>query len=201
MVVFLWQRQAKYIIAFASCTVYSHRFGVPQTTPYLTPAHDAPQWLLSLSAPLAPSGGCWHGPWVAVQPCSPCPQPCHVPSSKAAGLKAEQTPSGDGAISLPQSLGLSRTTKKAVPWGEQGPQPRCWCLHGGGGAGGGVPWRSCPLQAGTPTAAVPAGSGHLGSQRSLHPLLTGTALRWAAGPCPRPSFSLDICFAQVSAIF
>lgn len=130
MVVFLWQRQAKYIIAFASCTVYSHRFGVPQTTPYLTPAHDAPQWLLSLSAPLAPSGGCWHGPWVAVQPCSPCPQPCHAPSSKAAGLKVEQTPSGDGAISLPQSLGLSGTTKKAVPWGEQGPQPSAGASSG-----------------------------------------------------------------------
>lgn len=45
MVVFLWQRQAKYIIAFASCTAYSHHFGAPQTTPYLTPAHDAPQLL------------------------------------------------------------------------------------------------------------------------------------------------------------
>lgn len=88
MVVFLWQRQDKYIIAFASCTVYSHRFGAPQTTPYLTPAHDAPQWLLSLSAPLAPSGGllAWPlGGRAALQPLSPALPRSQLQSSWAEG--------------------------------------------------------------------------------------------------------------------
>lgn len=82
MVVFLWQRQAKYIIAFASCTAYSHHFGAPQTTPYLTPAHDALQSLLSLSAPLVPSGEPLGGR--AALP-APVPSPATLPAPKQLG--------------------------------------------------------------------------------------------------------------------